>query len=59
MKLSKFPNSKIGVIEEWEDYDNETHIAVCKNKNKCGTEFYINYEKIYDLKTMEEMSDVK
>ena len=59
MKLSKCPKCKIGFIEECEDYDNETHIAVCNNKNKCGTEFYINYEKIYDLKTMEELSDVK
>jgi len=51
--LAKCPKCKIGFIEECEDYSSETHIAVCNN-NECGTYFFINYERIYDPKTLEE-----
>jgi len=53
MKLSKCPKCINGVVEEGEDYSNETHIAQC---NKCSSEFWINYKKVYDLKTMEKAS---
>tara|TARA_B100001248_G_scaffold49917_1_gene32148 strand:+ start:1030 stop:1206 length:177 start_codon:yes stop_codon:yes gene_type:complete len=56
MNIAKCPKCKNGFIEECEDYSNETHIAVCNNSDECGAEFYINYEKVYDLKTIVEIN---
>jgi len=51
MKLIKCPKCMNGHVEEGEDYCNKTHIAKC---NKCSSEFWINYKRVYNLKTMEE-----
>ena len=51
MKLIKCPKCMNGHVEEGQDYCNETHIAKC---NKCSSEFWINYKRVYNLKTMDE-----
>ena len=50
MKLGKCPKCVSGFIEEEEDYSSETHIAKC---NKCSSEFWINYKRVYDVKNAE------
>ncbi len=54
MKLVKCPKCKNGFIEECEDYSSETHIAICNAIDECGTEFYINYKRVYDLENLQE-----